>query len=234
MMKSAAGVLALMIAATPALALDFTGGTVTLGYSALSDDGDLSKAGVAGQFEFGLTPQFGVQGDVGVTKFFDIGETMHDLTVHGIYHTNPNVAMGVFYGAESGVGDTQRFYGFEVAQHSTPISAELYLGRADRSDLDGMIGGLSGRYALTPDFGVGLAYDRADLEHQDLSRVALQADYAVLPNLKLGGEIGSFDGDTDTLSGRETYIGLNAEFTFGRQGDTTFGRRGVLNLIPGL
>ncbi|WP_128254929.1 hypothetical protein [Falsirhodobacter deserti] len=227
-----AGALALA-AATPALALEFEGGSVTLGYSVFNNDNDLSRAGLTGQLQFGIAPGFSVQTDLGVSKFFELGETEHDLTLHGIWHDGV-ADLGLFYGVERIAGDNKDFFGFEVGQKTQLFDVELYLGHGENFDNDGMLAGVAGRYAMTPAFGLGLSYDRADIDHLDMSRVALKADYAVQPNVSLGAEIGRFDADTDEAWGRETYFGLNATMTFGREQGATFGRRGVLNIIPGL
>lgn len=233
MMKFATVGAVALVLASPAAALDFVGGNVTLGYSGLSHDMDYSRAGVTGQAEFGITPTFSLQTDVGVSKFFEAGETEHNLTLHGIW--NDGVAnLGVFYGAERVSDDTKNFYGFEIGQQTDLLDVELYIGRGENFGWDGMMGGVSGHYSLTPEFGLGLSYDRASIEDLDLSRVALKADYAVRPDITVGAEIGSFSADLDDSWGRETFVGLNAKMSFGASQGTSFGRRGVLNIIPGL
>lgn len=227
------GAIALAMLGAPAMAFEFVGGSAKLGYSGFTDDMDYSKASLDGQVEFGVTPVFGLQADVGVSKFFEVGETAHDLTLHGIFHNGPT-AMGVFYGVERIAGDNKDFYGFEIGQDTGAFDVELYLGNGENFDFDGMIGGLSGRYAVNPDFGVGLAYDRADINGLDASKIALKTDFAMQPNVTLGAEIGSFDAEAQGVQGRETYVGVNATMTFGPQQGTTFGKRGILNVIPGL
>ncbi|MDB6452557.1 hypothetical protein [Falsirhodobacter sp. 20TX0035] len=233
-MKTFAAVSAMaLVLASPALALDFMGGNVTLGYSGLKNDMDYSRASLTGQAEFGITPAFSLQTDVGVSKFFEVGETEHNLTLHGIWHNGP-ADLGVFYGGERIAGDTKDFYGFELGQQTEVFDVELYVGRGENFGWDGIMGGVSGRYALTPQFGLGLAYDRANIERLDMSRVALKADYAVRPDITLGAEIGSFRADLNDVWGRETYVGVNAKMSFGAQGGTSFNRRGLLNIVPGL
>jgi hypothetical protein len=226
------GAVALMAASTAA-ALEFIGGNVKLGYSGLTKDMDYSRAGLTGQAEFGIAPSFSLQTDVGVSKFFEAGETEHNLTLHGIWHDGV-ADLGVFYGAERVSGDTKNFYGFEVGQQTELFDVELYVGRGENFGWDGIMGGVSGRYALTPQFGLGLSYDRADIENLDLSRVAVQADYAVTSDITVGAELGSFRADLDDSWGRETFVGVNAKMSFGAAQGTSFGRRGVLNIIPGL
>lgn len=233
-MKTLAAVSAMaLVLASPALALDFMGGNVTLGYSGLKNDMDTSRASLTGQAEVGITPLVSLQLDAGVSKFFGVDETEHNLTLHGIWHDGP-ADLGVFYGGERIAGDTKNFYGFELGQQTEQFDVELYVGRGENFGWDGIMGGVSGRYSVTPQFGLGLAYDRADIENLDLSRVALQADYAVRPDITLGAEIGTFRADLSDSWGRETFVGVNAKMSFGANGGTSFNRRGILNIIPGL
>lgn len=229
----ASSAIALALAAAPAMAFQFTGGNAELSYSAFADDMDYSKAGLSGQFGFAFGPQLGAQIDVGVSKFFEVGETAHDLTLHGIYNVAPEVAMGVFYGAERIAGNSRDFYGFELTQKSQMFEGELYLGRGESVRYDGMLAGISGSYNVAPEFGLGLAYDRADIRGLDMRKYAITAEYAISPDISLGAEVGRFKADLDEVHGSETYVGLNAKMYFGG-GDATFSRRGVLDIIPGL
>lgn len=226
-----AGALALAVG-TPAFAVEFTGGTVSLGYSQLLDNSSLARTGLSGQAEMAITPEFSVQGDLGVSKFLDLGETEHDATLHGIWH-NGSADLGVFYGVEK-LDESRDFYGFELAQKTNSWSAELYLGRGENADWDGGIAGISGQAWLTPVFGMGLSYDAVNIDGIDAKKVAVTADYKITPQMSLGAELGTFDSDLDEAEGTEGFVGVNATLHFGANGDTTFGRRGVLNIIPGL
>ncbi len=223
------------LCAGPALAVELVGGDVTLGYSALTDDTSLSKLNLGGSAEIGFSPEFSVQGDLGVSRFFDIAETSSNIALHAILHTGPGTAIGVFYGTESIDGNNNDYYGFEVAQKSTMFEVEAHIGNAENFDLDGMIGGLSGTYKVTPVFGLGAAYERANIDGLDFSTTAITAEYEVAPTLSVGAEIGSFKvNEAGPFNGRETYVGLSATKTFGGQDGATFKRRGILNAIPGL
>lgn len=234
MMKFAPVVAIAALCAGPALAVELTGGDLTLGYSTWTDDTSFAKLGVAGSAEIGFSPEFSVQGDLGTSRFLEAGETTSSIALHAIYHTGPGTSLGVFYGTDSVDNDNKDFYGFEVGQKSSMFEVEAHIGNGENFDLDGMVGGLSGTYNVTPVFGLGASYQRANIDGLDISTTAIRADYEIAPTFTVGAEIGSFRADLDNVNGRETYIGLSATKTFGPQDGATFGRRGILNVIPGL
>lgn len=234
MLKPAIAAISLALCAGPALAVELTGGDLTLGYSGLTDNLDYSKLNLSGSAEIGFSPEFSLQADLGVSRFFEAKETGSSVALHAIYHTGQNVSLGVFYGTESINDDNKDFYGFEVAQKSQQFEVEAHIGNGENFDLDGMVGGLSGRYLISPEFGLGAGYQRANIDGLDISTLSISADYEIAPTFRVGAEIGTFRADLDDIDGRETYIGLSATKTFGPMDGATFGRRGLFNIIPGL
>ncbi|QUS36468.1 hypothetical protein [Falsirhodobacter algicola] len=226
-----AGAVALAVA-SPAMAVELTGGTVSLGYSQMLDQSDLKRHGLEGSAELALTPDFSVQVDLGVSKFHELDDTEHHATLHGIWHNGP-ADLGVFYGKEK-LESTRDYYGFELGQSGEGWSAQLYLGRGENTDWDGGIAGISGKAFLTPVFDMGLAYDTVNVRGIDARKVAVTADYMIAPQWSVGAELGTFDSNMDEVDGSQGYVGLNATMHFGRTGDTMFGSRGVLAIIPGL
>jgi hypothetical protein len=223
-----------ILAGLPAFAQEVTGGALAFSHSAFLDDTSLSKTGIDGQVEVGFGRHVAFQVDLGFNRLNFVDETTSNLTLHSIYHVTEETSLGLFVGADRVAGQSLDFVGFEVGQEAASFDIEAYVGYGEDSGISGTIGGFSGRYAVSDSFGVGGAIEHGDIGGLNVTRLALQGDYAVAPQLALTAEIGTLHGSGFGGSGSEAFVGLGGKFTFGADGDATFGKRGLINLIPGL
>ncbi|WP_376871628.1 hypothetical protein [Albirhodobacter sp. R86504] len=233
-MKKIFGTAAILAAgfAQAAVAGEVTGGALGYSYSAFSDDsaGNVDKNALAGSVEYGFDRQFAVQGDLSFMKF---GATDFDgkaFTLHGIYHLDDFTSFGAFITREDVESLGQTSYGLEVGHEMGLMEVEGYIAHGEADDIDGNLFGISALYNATESFSFGLGYDNLDVDSVDASRVALVSEYA-FDRVVISGELGQ--ADIEDL-GSESYFELGARMTFGANRGTTFGKRGFLEILPGL
>ncbi|MES2666625.1 MAG: hypothetical protein V4712_11025 [Pseudomonadota bacterium] len=224
----------MILAGLPAIAQEVTGGALAFSHSALLDDSSLSKTGIDGQIVVGFGPSIAFQVDLGFNRLNFIDETTSNLTLHSIYNVTDQTSLGLFVGADRVAGESLDFVGFEVGQQAASFDIEAYVGYGEDAGISGTIGGVSGRYAVSDSFGVGGGLEHGDIGGLNVTRLSLKGDYAVAPKLALTAEIGTLDGSGFGASGSEAFVGLGGKFTFGDGRGATFGKRGLINLLPGL
>ena len=220
-----------LFAAAPTFAQELRGGSLTFGHSAFVRDTSVSKTSLDGQVEVGFGRSIGLQLDLGISHLNSIGEGSTNATLHGIYHVSDQTSLGLFVGADRLSGQSLDFVGFEVGQEAAKFDIETYIAYGEDSGIDGTIAGFSGRYSVSDSFGIGGSVERGDIGGVGLTRFGLKGDYAATPNIALVAEVGAFDAPGTST---EAFVGLGGKFTFGNERGTTFGKRGVVNLIPGL
>jgi hypothetical protein len=222
--------------ALPAAAFEVTGGQVSLNHSFFTDESDVAKTALDGAVEFGITREFAIQADLGFHALNATDENATTYALHAIYHGDETSSYGLFYGNDDVFGGNLDYYGIEYGHESGPLGFETFLARGEEQDVSATEFGISGRYAVSDQLGLGARYDTMNFEGGlDASVVGLTADYAVVPGLQLTGELGSAKLDLDGVgSGSETYAKLGVTFKFGAERGATFGKRGLVNLLPGL
>ena len=223
------------LAAAPARA-EMTGGSVGLSRSFFTGDGDLAKTTLDGSLEFGLTPQFGLQGDLSANHFRTSDETLTNAVVHGIVHAGDATAIGGFVGFDTVGGDSATILGAEARLRPAPrIDVEGYGARNENHGDRVTQFGLAGTYAMTPQVGFGTRFDYGDFNAGgSATRFAINADVNVTPNATLSAELGQLDAKAFAFGGNEAYLKFGGRISFGANGGTTFGMRSIANLIPGL
>ncbi|MEM5542095.1 hypothetical protein WNY61_05035 [Sulfitobacter sp. AS92] len=225
---------ALALGATTAQAVEVTGGSVGLSYSAFTDDTDFNRLGLEGSVEFGFNQNLSLQLDAGYNDFDISGIDSHTLGLHGIYHADEAMSFGAFYTREDVEGDDLDIVGVEAGYEMLAWEFEGYLGNVDFDGGDGTIGGLKARYETPTGLGVTGSYDHADSSVIDGSRFAVRLDRDVSPMANLFVEIGSAKLDVGGLSDSEPFVGLGGTIAFGAERGATFEQRGFSRLIPGL
>ncbi len=221
------------IFAPAAQAFEVTGGSLSLGYSGLTDsDLDaLNKVTLGGSIEMGFTQQFSMQGDLRLTKFGFSNVDNLNFGLHAIFHVSDTTSLGAFAGRDdSDVGDLD-YFGIELGHQSGPIGLETYISRADDAGETGTVFGLAGDYAFSDTTSLGLAYDKIDVDGYGASTIALNGEFIAAPGLGLTGEVGS--ADIDGL-GAEVFMGIGVKVNFGAKRGATFDQRSVVDLLPGL
>ena len=222
----------LLLAAAPAQAFEITGGSVELGYSGFTDNllKKVDKTTLAGQIEVGFSPAFSMQADLGFMNFGFSDEEAHNIGLHSIYHISDLTSLGMYFGQDRLDGGNLSITGVEVGHQAGALGLEGYLTYAKDSAEDGFVFGARADWDLSDIAGIGLRYDRADLDSGDVSRLTLTGQDTLASGLALTGELGSADIGA---AGSEPFFGIGAKMTFGAQRGATFNDRSVLDLLPG-
>ncbi len=223
------------LCAHAALAVEITGGSIGLSYSAFTEDTSVSRLGLEGSMELGFNQNTGLQIDLGQNEFNATGLSTTTVGLHGIYHMNEVTSFGAFYTFESanGGGDAD-VYGVEAGHETGQLEFEGYFARIDGNGSDGDVLGVMARYEFADSLGVTGSYDSIDVAGTDLSKFALKLDRDVAPQVNLFVEVGSAKASGGGLSDSEPFVGLGGKFVFGAERGATFEQRGFSRLIPGL
>lgn len=222
------------LGASTAQAVEVTGGSVGLSYSAFADDTDFNRLGLDGSVELGFSRNLGLQADAGYNDFDASGADGHTLGLHGIYHMDQATSFGAFYTREDIEGEDADILGVEAGYEMLNWEFEGYIANVDTDLGDGTLGGLKARYEMAQGFGLTGSYDHFGSDGDDLSRFAVRLDRDVSPTTNLFLEIGSAKADVGGISDSEPFVGLGGEIAFGAGRGTTFDQRGIARLIPGL
>lgn len=230
---------ALLIGTTGAMAQGFTGATVGLDYTDFNDVDGFSSTILFGSAEFEIANGFSVAADVSNRSYEDIDETVTNFVVHGIYAINPDFKVGAYVGRES-ISDFDEHidnYGIELAYSAYGVSGEVYLGAAevDGESIDVTTFGFSGAYAFGNGFSVLGGYDSVTVENGldvTYSTLEIGAEYALGNGAAFYAKTGQLGLDAGGMEDDENYFAIGATFSFGPQGGTTFGPRGVYEVIP--
>lgn len=235
-----AALLGASLLAAPALAFELTAGSLGLEKGQFVDQGvrSFDKAGLKGSAEFDVSPQFGLQGDLGI---YDLGRTDGSATsvgLHGIYNYTPNTAFGAYVGLDNAKFDNLGrpaedvgYYGVEIANRNGQLDTEVYIGGISDSQMKGTQMGLKGRVAINDFTGVSARYDTLRLTGPNASRLGVGGDISLGQTGTLYGEIGR--AKMNSL-GNENFLTLGAKVNFGHKPSTTFSQRGILEVLPGL
>ena len=217
---------------TTAIAGEFTGGSVGLGYSAFTEDagGTIDKTALSGSLEYGFDRNAAVQGDLALSKLGGSDNEAVNVTLHGIFHLDEKTSFGGFIAREEVDSEGLTLYGLEAGHDAGQFEGETYIAYGESNDEDTVLFGLSGLYNVNDAFGFGAKYDRIDIDSLVLNRVAVEAEYRV-QNVILSAELGQLDLDG---ADSETFFGIGARVAFGAKRGATFDRRGLIEALPGL
>ncbi len=234
-LTAAAAICGALSLAAPAYA-QMTGGSVGLSRSFFISETDIAKTTLDGSLEFGLSPNFALQGDLSLNHLKAVDETLTNATMHAIFHAGEATAVGGFLGFDTIEGDSSTIYGAEARlKPSDPILVEGYIGRNEnRGDRVTQLGA-SGSFAMNRQVSFGTRFDYGDFnDGGSATRFAISTDFNVTPNATLTAELGQLDSKAFAFGGNEAYLKLGGRINFGRNGGATFGMRSLANLIPGL
>jgi len=235
------GVLATSISASAARAVEVTGGYLDLGYSTFTDSdfGDVFNLNGSGEVAFSRA--FSAQLDLGGYRFQDADENATSWTLHTNWHTSNNASFGAFYGRDYVDGPDLEFYGVEAGFDAGPADIEAYLGRqqvVDFSDVDGALFGIAVSTEVDDQWEFTVSYDLIDNFYGllDYDLYAVGVDYYARDNAIVYGNVGVAHISTPIASGstNEAYIAVGVRMNLGNKRGTTFGRRGVIDKLPGL
>ncbi|ETD83409.1 hypothetical protein [Rhodobacter capsulatus] len=217
-----------------AMAGELTGASIGLDYNTLmnDDNGRLDKKTLSGSAEYGIDPNFSLQGDLAYAKVRSLEADGYEATVHGIYHANDTASFGVFAGRsdsnELGLG--LNYTGLEAGLEFGAFESDIYLASGTQNDMNATLLGLGTTYNASEAASVGLSYDRAEVVTLDASRVQLEGEYRI-GQYAVTAQVGHAKFE-DAYS--DNYIGVGAKMTFGAKRGATFDRRGIIEAWPGL
>lgn len=215
-------------------AVEVTGGSVGLSYSAFVDETDFNHLGIEGSVELGWTRNWATQFDLAHDRFDASGVDTITYGVHGIYHMNDATSFGLFYSVEDGDGDSIDIFGLEAGHEFSNWDVEGYLGRADDGAADADMYGVMGRTELENGFGFAAEYRVVDFGNGvDIERLSVSLDRDVSANTNLYLEVGTSRLNVLGVSGSEPFIGVGGTYRFGAERGATFGVRNVLGILPG-
>jgi hypothetical protein len=233
-----ASLIAVGTMATPAVALEVSGGDVNLKYSTFIQkifDTRLDAFSIDGAIELGFNKNFAAQLDLAYYSFGATDTNGNNAVLHGIYHLNDDASFGAFYGQDDFEGFDTDFYGIEAGYEKGRFEVEGYISAGEESGIDGTVYGVYGAYDITNGFDLTGALEKADFDGGvSLARYEIGVRYNAAPSTAFTATIGSANGDVLGASGSESFVTVGAEFTIGAERGATFGRRGLLRLIPGL
>lgn len=233
--------LATSISASAAYTAEVTGGYLDLGYSTFTDSdfGDVFNLNGSGELAFARS--FSTQLDLGGYRFQDVDENATSWTLHANLHTGGNASFGAYYGRDYVDGPDLEFYGVEAGFDAGPAEVEAYLGRqqvVDFSDVDGTLFGVAVSTEVDDQWELTVSYDLIDNFYGllDYDLFALGANYHVRDNAIVYGNVGVAHISSPIVPGssNEAYIAVGVRMNFGNVRGTTFGRRGVVDKLPGL
>jgi hypothetical protein len=225
---------AALFCAQSAGAVEVTGGSIGLSYSAFTANSDVNRLGIEGAVEFAFNRNISMQADIGHQSFGATGVDSTTLGLHGIFHLDDQTSFGAFYVNENAdLGDVDTF-GLEAGYEVGQFEAEGYLSSADDGVDTFAIYGVSGRYEMPNTLGVTGAYDRADDDSAELSRLSIKLDRDVSPAVNLFVEVGTARTTSAGVSDTNTFVGIGGKYVFGAERGATFEQRGFLRLLPGL
>lgn len=223
-----------LVIAQPAVAVEMTGGSVGLSYSAFVDDTDVNRLGVEGSVELGWNRSWATQLDLAHNSFDTSGADITSYGIHGLYHMNDATSFGLFYTIEDGGGDTVDIIGLEAGHEFGTWDVEGYFGKADSSGAGSAnIFGVMGRTVLQSGYGVAASYESVDVSGIDIERLSVSLDRDVSANTNLYVEIGTSRISTGGASANEPFVGVGGTYRFGAERGATFGVRNVSNILPG-
>lgn len=211
---------------------EITGAEVGLDYSGLisSGKGDTNKSTLGGSVEYGITPQFSLQGDLD-QRYYGAGSWKGNTgTVHAIYHTYDGSAIGAFVGRDWMRGPDSNFYGVEGLKNFGDVRVEGFAGYVSGSDENkGGTYGMTAKYDLGNNWDVGGKFAMVDNDN-NIRRLSATTTYAFPAGYSIDAELGVSDR---YLEDKETFIGLGIRATFGGNNGVTFGGRGLQQVYVG-
>ena len=238
MNKFIAAAFGLVAFTSAAQAVEISGGSLDLSYSAFTDDTDVDKLNVAGSVELAFTHAASAQLDLGRDAFGTSAADIMSLGLHGVFHLDQATSLGAYYSRDTvdagGARDSANLYGVEAGHDTGPLQIEGYLGRAEASGADGTMLGVSARYAMPSTIGVTGSIDYLDIEGLEVRTLKARLDGDVSENLNLYVEVGTGKVRAFGASASEPCFGIGGRITFGAARGTTFERRSIGEMIPGL
>ncbi|MCE8510778.1 porin [Ruegeria pomeroyi] len=237
-LRVAAAILAVGMtpASLSAQSIGLVGANVDINHYQFTNKSKGARQALQGSFELGLGSSVATQLDVGYYKFDQVGGSGRSATLHGIYKFGYGGAVGGFWGTEDGGGIDRNFYGLEAAYDFSAVRLEGYFSRGRVQGANATL--LGGK--ISSDVGNGPLSLNASVDFMDnktganMTRMAIGADYGLGSGVNLYGEVGTGNARVANFSNNDAFVGIGLRFDLGDRPGTTFGRRALLDRLPGL
>ncbi|SDC89484.1 porin [Ruegeria marina] len=233
--RAAAAALAIGLGPTDLSAQGLVGANVDVNHYQFTSKSRGARQALQGSFELALGTSVSTQLDLGYYKFDQIGGSGRSATLHGIYQFGYGGAVGGFWGTEDGAGIDRNFYGLEGAYDFTTFRVEGYFTRGRVQGANATL--LGGK--ISSDVGGGPLSLNASVDYMnnkvgsDTTRMAIGADYGLGSGVNLYGELGTGNARVANFSSNDAFVGVGLRFDLGDRPGTTFGRRALLDRLPG-
>lgn len=233
--QAMAAVLAMGLVPISANAQAISGANVDVSHYQFTNNSKGTRQALRGSFELGLSDTFSTQVDLGYYRFGQSNTSGHSATLHGIYQFNYGGAIGAFWGTEDENTIDRNFYGLEATYDFTGMTVEGYFSRGRVQGQNATLLGAK----LSSDVGTNLSlnaqFDYMDSKNgSDLTRLAIGADYELGSGVALYGELGNGNARVANFSSNDAFVGFGLKFNLGDRPGTTFGRRALLDRLPGM
>lgn len=235
--RLAAALPAALLFAGPAAAQDFRGAEVSVEALTFDRDDAGTFSNYRGSAEMGLMGGFAVAADLSLYDFGDGDDGIRNLTLHGLTDALPVATLGLFYARDSGDDADADAFGVEAARSFGGLGVEGYLGLGDEDGEDFRLAGFDGSFGLGSSVALTGSGAYLDADGGDVGRLSVGGEYRFAGGRgpALYAEIGRL-GAEDEASGVEdgsTFLGIGARIAIGPNGGTTFGSRGLGEVVGG-
>lgn len=210
---------ALIAVASPVFAQEFTGGELGFEYNQLLDDGEIDGTNYYAGAEVAFSRDFSV--GVNAANLDFTGEDTR-ATLHGIYHLNDAVSLGVF--VAGGDNDTTSL-GVEGGMELFGGDIGGYIGQISVEDEDAFTIGLSSNTPIGANFTFFTDFDIVADEQVAVSTNEIGIEYNIANGPDLYAQYGRINLDTTTGDGSTDFFGVGARIEFGAGRGTTFEAR---------
>ncbi|MER5172637.1 porin [Thioclava sp. GXIMD2076] len=196
-----------------------------------ADSRDQSRTNIGGQMEVGFTPQFSLQGDMALNRYWDDSWDGHTTALHAIYNMNGMMKFGARAGFERIDGDDYTTLGVEYKGDYGMFSVESAYNhvKSDDADMQGNLYNVSATMPLNSQVKVGGRLDYYDTDDVTGRRYAATGEYDLGNGYAMTGELGFNDANHDDA---ESYVGIGLRADLG-QGGVSFSDHSLSDLIVG-
>jgi hypothetical protein len=230
-------ILAATVAAGTATAQEFKGAEVSAEILGYTEDSDLGETTYRGSLEFGVFDAFGIQADLAFhdSRTVDLGA--RTATIHAVYDALAFATVGLFYSNDEvdagGIDGSASLYGFEAGRSFGTAGGEAYFGFLDSEGDDGQVVGVEGTYDVTRNISVTGSADFLFAD-TDATRLAVGGAYRFGDGgPSVFGNIGRLSVDDGAGDDSQTFVTLGAKLAIGPNQGTTFGSRGLFEILSG-
>ena len=229
-------IVGLSTVAGAAQAVEFNGAELGLRYSSFFDeaeDDSVATTTLDGSVEIGFGPSFAVQLDLARHDFSLLSDSGTTATLHAVYNVHNELALGAYYD-NSDIEDSIASFGVEGKYGFGDGFTEAYFQNDNEDNVKLRLLGVLAGWDMSDTVALTAAYDYVKVENfgneADANIYTFGVRYNLVENTTLTAELGLADGDGDT----EGFFGLGIEYNFGPNRGTTFDRRGLFHVFPGL